>query len=62
MLSLTEFVDAFCSLTPEKQTALEEFLTASREGLTLEQTIERVSNEEIRNEYREILRAEGKIA
>jgi len=60
MMSLVEFVDAFCSLTPEKQTALEEFLQASENGVA--SALESISNEEIRNEFTATLRAKGMIA
>lgn len=60
MLSLSEFVNAFCSLTPEKQTALEEFLRASENGVA--SALESISNEEIRNEFTATLRANGMIA
>ena len=60
MMNETDFINAFCSLTPEKQTALEEFLRASGNGVASAR--ESISNEEIRNEFTATLRANGMIA
>lgn len=63
MMNITEVIEAFLSLTPDKQQALEEFTQGlSDPNATLEQALDRVSNERLREEYRKELQAQGKIA
>lgn len=61
MLSLVEFVELWCKLPPEKQNALEEFLNAGKDS-TVEQAIDNITNETVREEFKQVLRAEGQIA
>jgi len=62
MMSLTEVVDAFCNLTPERQTALIEFMRASTNGHGVTSALDSISNEEVRNEFIATLRSSGTIA
>lgn len=63
MLSMTEFVEAFCSMTEEQRTALEEFTKGLADpNTTIEQALDRVSNERLREDYRKTLIANGNIA
>ena len=63
MMTMTEFIEAFCSLTPEAQEALTEFTQGlSDPNATVEQALDRVSNERLREDYRKTLIANGNIA
>lgn len=55
-MEMLEFMDAFCSLTPEQMTALEEFTYAlCDENLSIDQALDKVSNERLRESYRKTL-------
>ena len=52
MMNETDFINAFCSLTPEYQNALEEFWVASNNGQGLASALDSISNEKVRNEFK----------
>lgn len=63
MMEMMEVIEAFLSLTPEAQDALLEFTQGlSDENATVEQALDRVSNERLREDYRKTLIANGNIA
>lgn len=61
LISFEEFVELWSNLAPEQQTALEEFIYAGQE-CSVEQAIDHITNEKIREDFKQVLRAEGQIA
>jgi len=62
MMSLVEFVELFLNLPEEKQKALEEFLQASENDNGVMGALDNISNEQVRNEFKSTLIANGLIA
>ena len=56
-----EFLELWMKLPEEKKTALEEFVNAGKD-MSVEQAIDQITNEEVRVEFRQVLKAEGHIA
>ena len=61
IMSFEEFLELWMNIPEEKRTALEEFINAGQD-LSVEQAIDRITNEEVRVEFRQVLQAEGHIA